>query len=240
MITFAIPFDGDTACLEKTLASVLGQTKSAWKLIVCDDGNAPVTKPQVESLTDSRVRYVKNPHRLGRLANANQCFDLAETELVTLLRAGDLLLPHYASHMESVLADSKSAVLGICQTTLINAQGKPVWPLSGFFRKLFRPLFNGPRALKGKAATQSLRESRWVPTACFRKSVLGNYRFSISKNEEELWTRLLHAGHTFIWSPEVAYAARQAPKEAIAPHSTPALPSLIRRALGTLTSKRWA
>lgn len=212
MITFAVPFEESTALLERTLGSVLGQTAAGWKLLVCDDGVDPLTKPQVESLNDPRVQYVKNTSHLGTIANANQCLDLATTELVTLLRAGDLLLPHYAEHMESALANSENAVAAFCRAT----KSEMAWCIPRFFKRLFKPLSKRPTALKNERALEFLRKKGHVvgPTACYRKPVLGSYRFTLGKNQQELWTRLVEAGHTVLYTPETAYSLRsKVPKD---------------------------
>src|SRR5712671_2433445 len=89
LITVAIPFYKGHAYLRAAIESVLRQTSSAWRLVVCDDGLEPMTRELVESFGDTRIRYLKNERNLGMAGNWNRCLDVVDTDLVNLLHNDD-------------------------------------------------------------------------------------------------------------------------------------------------------
>src|SRR5687768_5345277 len=98
-LTIAIPFYSGQAYLRAAIESVVRQTSSHWRLVVCDDGAEAGTEQLVRSFVDSRIRYLKNEHNLGMAGNWNRCLDVAETDLVNLLHNDDELLPNYVELM---------------------------------------------------------------------------------------------------------------------------------------------
>ena len=50
---------------------------------------------------DERISYHKNETNLGMVPNWNRQFELAETDLLTLLHQDDCLLPNYVALMET-------------------------------------------------------------------------------------------------------------------------------------------
>src|SRR4051794_20749684 len=91
VLTFAIPYYARLDYLRQAIASVFRQSSPCWELIVCDDSGGEA-EDLVASYGDARLKYYKNPCRLGMVANWNRCLDLARTDLVTLLHADDELL----------------------------------------------------------------------------------------------------------------------------------------------------
>jgi glycosyltransferase involved in cell wall biosynthesis len=62
------------AMLSRALRSLREQTCSDWSAIVHDDSRTAAAQEVVASLADSRIRYSRNPGRLGAAANIDQCF----------------------------------------------------------------------------------------------------------------------------------------------------------------------
>ena len=101
-ITFAVPFYENLAFLGQAIESVLRQSRDDWDLILVDDNPRDQGARQlIDRYNDSRIRYFKNTQNLGLAGNWNRCLDLAETDLVTLLHADDVLTETYAELMIS-------------------------------------------------------------------------------------------------------------------------------------------
>src|SRR2546423_1034940 len=71
-LTIAIPFYKGQAYLRLAIESVLRQSSSDWRLIVCDDGPEPGTAEVVAAFADPRIRYLKNERNLGMAGNWNR------------------------------------------------------------------------------------------------------------------------------------------------------------------------
>ena len=92
-LTIAIPFHRDLHYLEQAVRSALDQEDGELKLLVVDDGEQEQGVARLlEGFGDGRISYHRNPTHLGMVRNWNQCLELVETELVTLLHADDQLL----------------------------------------------------------------------------------------------------------------------------------------------------
>ena len=70
-VSIILPTYDRLAFLREAVASVVGQAVSDWELIVIDDGSTDETVPWLESLRDSRITLVREPHTgdLSRLRN---------------------------------------------------------------------------------------------------------------------------------------------------------------------------
>jgi glycosyltransferase involved in cell wall biosynthesis len=61
----------------EAFASARAQEGVALEIVVCDDSPGDSIGATVAAANDARVRYVRNPQRLGFGANFTQCFTLA-------------------------------------------------------------------------------------------------------------------------------------------------------------------
>ena len=214
MITFAIPFYKDRDYLHRALRSVLAQTNGAWRVLICDDGDDPHVEKIVERLGDSRVRYYRNPQRLGMVGNWNRCLELADTEYVTLLHADDELLPHYVEAIKVGWQSFPEAVLLFPRARVIDAKSRPIFSFPDFYKSLLVPARSQAYRLLGEQGVRRLLKGNFIfcPSVCMRKSALGTHRFSPKwkmVQDLELWTRLLLRGGELVGLPETAYAYRR-------------------------------
>ncbi|MBO9534578.1 MAG: glycosyltransferase [Solirubrobacteraceae bacterium] len=99
--------DPPLALLEATIASVLGQTSSAWELCVADDGSRnPVVRARLQELaaSDPRVRLVRHDEAGGISAATNAACALASAPYVATLDHDDLLHPEAIASVGAALA----------------------------------------------------------------------------------------------------------------------------------------
>jgi glycosyltransferase involved in cell wall biosynthesis len=210
----AIPFHRGVDWLEAAVRSVLEQTRGDWRLFVVDDGGAEQgAEARLRALSDSRIAYHRNPGRLGMVPTWNRCLELADTELVTLLHADDLLLPGYAELVLRLAARFPEAAAVCCEARIIDAAGRPAFSLADAVKPWFRPR-GDPLVLRGEEGLRALMAANFVmcPTLCFRKAVLGARRFSGAWQQVQdldLTSGLLLDGDAIVCSGQVAYAYRR-------------------------------
>ncbi|MDD4910670.1 MAG: glycosyltransferase [Sideroxydans sp.] len=99
VVTVVIPTYNRSASILTSINSVFEQTFSDWELVVVDDGSTDDTQNRVASISDSRMRYIKQVNGGGSKAR-NVGIDAARGRYVAFLDSDDVLLPH---HLENAL-----------------------------------------------------------------------------------------------------------------------------------------
>lgn len=219
-ITFAVPFYRGLDYLTRAVASVTRQTSPDWRLLICDDSPEGDAE-QVIDRNDNRVRYVRNGRTLGMAGNWNQCLDLADTDLVTLLHADDELLPNYTSVMRDGAASYPTCAALFCGARVVGPDSKPVFSFADWIKRALTPTGGSPRRLHGpRAIARLLRVNNIMcPTVCYRKSVVGARRFDARWRcalDLAFFAGLLADGDELVGLPAVAYAYRRHPENATA------------------------
>ncbi len=215
-ITFAIPFHNDIHLLRLAVESVLAQTSSDWRLLVCDDSGMELPiETMLNSYGDSRIAIIKNSQNIGMVKTWNRCLDRAESDLVNLLHADDVLLPNYAELMLSLAAKHGDATAFFCETEIVAYDGSPKFSLADRVKRYLLPrAVDGELLLRGEAGVASLMAGYFImtPTLCYRKSRLGERRFDPAFRQVQdlvFIVDLLMNGHTLVGSRERAYAYRR-------------------------------
>jgi glycosyltransferase involved in cell wall biosynthesis len=162
--TVIIPAYNAERYLERTLASLLGQTVPDWEAIVIDDGSKDATAAIVQKhvpLWGGRLRYLYQ-NNAGPSAARNTGLRQAQGDIICLLDADDLWLPQRLERTLEVF--ETNAGVGLCHANVlrINHEGKP----------LDRPEGPEPRDRFG-AVAQALYTRRLhilAPTVAFRRA----------------------------------------------------------------------
>ena len=108
----------------QALESALSQTYPATEIVVCDDSPGRAIAQAVERTASPRIRYVRNPRRLGFAANFTQCFSLAQGDLVKFLNDDDRLRPRCVETLARVLTANPAVTLATSRRRVIDAQGR--------------------------------------------------------------------------------------------------------------------
>jgi glycosyltransferase involved in cell wall biosynthesis len=94
LVSICIPAWERTDLLLEGIRSCLAQTYRDIEVIVADDSRSDRVAVAMQPLAaDPRVRYYRNPQRLGQSGNVNRLFDLARGDRVMLLHDDDVLFP---------------------------------------------------------------------------------------------------------------------------------------------------
>ena len=220
-LTFAIPFYGSPALLQRAIASICAQTTGDWRAVVVDDCSPGTgAREVVESFRDTRMGYFRNDQNLGLAGNWNRCIELSTTRLVTLLHSDDELFPHYAETMLDAHANWPSAAAVFCAAEIIAVDSEPVFSLRDQVKRWMVPVAD-QFVLAGQDGVCRLVRGNIVmcPTLCYNLDRLQGMRFSTDWSfvvDLEFDLRALMAGAELVGLSDVAYRYRRHPDQATA------------------------
>ena len=208
LVSIAIPAYNERFFPE-ALASALAQTYAAVEIVVGDDSAGDAIRAAVERAGDGRVRYVRNPQRLGFAGNFTRCFAAARGEYVKFLNDDDRLHPQCVEGLAGALRANSAVTLAFSRRVVIDAHGaaqpdiqatRPLAPIPAFFPG---------RELGNLVLASSVNVVGEPTTAMFRKAELPVEAGSIFRwggrdyhclADVSLWLRLLARGLAF-YSP---------------------------------------
>lgn len=125
-VTVIIPAYNAARYLPDALSSVLRQTFADWEVIVVDDGSTDDTRSLVHSSMrpfDGRLKYIYQDNR-GVAAARNAGIQSARGELIALLDADDVWLPHRLEKGIALLDSDPSIGLVHGEVARINTAGE--------------------------------------------------------------------------------------------------------------------
>lgn len=93
VIGIYMPTKNRVELLKKAVDSVLQQTYPHFKLLIIDDGSTDDTQEYLNSLTDSRISFIRNKQSEKACNARNRAIKVLDTELVTGLDDDDVFLP---------------------------------------------------------------------------------------------------------------------------------------------------
>ncbi len=93
LVSVCIPLYNGRPYIREAIESVLAQTLTDWELIITDDGSTDGSGEVAAAFSDPRIRYVRNPERLGAEGNWNRCVSEARGVYCKLLCHDDRLHP---------------------------------------------------------------------------------------------------------------------------------------------------
>jgi hypothetical protein len=106
------------------LESALSQTYRNTEVLVCDDSPGRAIAQAVERTASPRIRYVRNPTRLGFAGNFTQCFALAQGEYIKFLNDDDRLRPRCVETLARALAGNPAVMLATSRRCVIDEEGR--------------------------------------------------------------------------------------------------------------------
>lgn len=109
----------------EALASALAQTWPSLEVVVCDDSPGREIERVATAGNDARVRYVRNPKRLGFHGNFSRCLELAQGEYIKYLNDDDRLRPRCVESLAGILRANPGVRLAASRRLVIDAQGRP-------------------------------------------------------------------------------------------------------------------
>jgi glycosyltransferase involved in cell wall biosynthesis len=186
-VSVIIPAYNAAAYLPCAIDSVVGQTYPDWEIVVVDDGSTDHTRAVVDSyqpqLTD-KLQYIHQANR-GLPAARNTGMRAARGELIALLDADDVWLPHRLARGVPVLDGDPEIGLAHARVVRIDVQGSVTGQLKV-----------APEDLSGRIARKIYTRRAHIvcPTVMFRKACLdtaGWFDETMQATEDrDLWFRI--------------------------------------------------
>jgi glycosyltransferase involved in cell wall biosynthesis len=124
-VSVVIPAYSETFFAD-AFASARAQTFGDLEIVVCDDSAGSAIEATVSRLGDARVRYVRNPKRLGFNGNFTECVRQARGEYVKFLNDDDRLAPQCVAALAAALDFDPRVTLATSRRMPIDARGAPV------------------------------------------------------------------------------------------------------------------
>ena len=161
--------------VERAVKSILEQTYSPLEIIVVDDGSEDGTRERLASLSDPRVRLIRQPRR-GLAAALNNGLSNATGKFIARMDADDVSYPQrIEQQMAALRAQPRIGYLG-SGIRMVTPRGRPI-------RNVMPP--SCPQIIK-KAMLKGYNHL-YHPTLLFRRPVLeaaGGYREMFQVNED--------------------------------------------------------
>jgi glycosyltransferase involved in cell wall biosynthesis len=114
----------NTRFFGEALASALAQTWPAFEVVVCDDSPGGDIEAAVRARADARLKYVRNPQRLGFAGNFSRCLELAQGEYIKFLNDDDRLRPRCVEILASAMRSNPGVRLATSRRIVIDEQGR--------------------------------------------------------------------------------------------------------------------
>ena len=127
-VCIGLPVHNGENYLAAAIESILGQSFEDFELIISDNASIDSTGDISRSYArhDARVRYVRQSHNLGAIANYNAVFGMADCEYFKWAAHDDLLAPRFLEECIHALDGNPSTVLASPRTMLIDDLGEPL------------------------------------------------------------------------------------------------------------------
>lgn len=214
-ICLAVPYYSNLEYLDVALRSIVAQSDPQWTAIVVDDAPEPGAAELVASISDLRIRYVRNAQNLGVSGNFNRCLELgaAAAEIVAVFHADDVLEPDYVSAMRSAHRTFPAATCVAPRVTVIDHLGVPTRTIADSVKRLLWPR-RLPATLVGDRGVAKLMRGLffYCPSVSYRVDLLPELRFDGRWRQVmdlDLYARVLLGGGSIVAVPERVYRYRR-------------------------------
>ena len=213
----------------EALASALAQTYAPLEIVVCDDSPGEAIRAACEAARDARVRYVRNPQRLGFAANFTRCFEEARGEYLKFLNDDDRLHPQCVEGLAGALRANSAVTLAFSRRVVIDDAGHRQPDIPATIPLSHIPAFFPGRDLGNLVLANSVNFIGEPSTGLFRKAQLAVEPGSVFRwgareyhclADVSLWLRLLANGLAFYtpapWSDFRIHAGQEQEREEVA------------------------
>lgn len=199
LVSVCIPAYNNSATIENTIKSILGQTYRNIEIIVADDKSSDDTVAIVETLAqeDDRIKLYKNEQNLGMSGNWNHCLSLCQGEYIKLICADDMIDSNAIEEEAKAMEANPTVSLVESDTRLVDVDGKP----KGAFKRYYKKgLVNGKKLAKtsliltdffGAPVNNLIRKSALEKVGGFDTNITYILDF-------DLWIRLACVGDVYI------------------------------------------
>lgn len=190
----------------EALASALSQQYADFEVVVCDDSPGTTIELCVHDAGSTRVRYVRNPARLGFHGNFTRCLGEARADLVKFLNDDDRLRPDCLPTLAGIMASNPNVALATSRRAVIDAEGREIADVAAAAPIVLVSALMLGRDVGDLALANALNVIGEPTTVMFRKSRVAIEGASLFRwggidyhclADLALWLRLLAKGLAF-------------------------------------------
>ena len=188
--------------LDEAIESILSQTYTSWKMIMCDDASSDntysVAQKYVEKYPEKFI-LIKNEKNMGLNYTLNHCLQYADTKYVARMDGDDISLPERFEKEVTFLKENPEYAIVSAQMECFDESG--VFGKSGGF---------------GEAKREDIPKNTpfcHAPCMVLKEAydAVGGYSVSnklLRVEDYELWVKMYAAGYKGYNLPEVLYRMR--------------------------------
>jgi len=122
-VTVVVPTYRQPLLLVDALGSILAGSYSDYEVLVVNDGTEDDLEPARSRFSDSRIRWITRPQRLGILANNVDAFRLARGEFIAHLDGDDRWAPDMLSTLVPIVERHPEVVLAFADHFVMDEAG---------------------------------------------------------------------------------------------------------------------
>jgi alpha-1,3-rhamnosyltransferase len=108
VVSINIPCYHQIAAARRCIEAMLAQTFGDFEITLLDDGASDEYRSMAESLGEARVRYQRNPARLGAMRNMFQAITAGRGKYTLAFHEDDLIGPHFLATAIAILEGDPS------------------------------------------------------------------------------------------------------------------------------------
>ncbi|MGH9018575.1 MAG: glycosyltransferase family 2 protein, partial [Acidimicrobiales bacterium] len=129
-VSVCMPMARSGDAVERAVRSVLDQEFADLEIVIGDETGA--AEAMVRGLADPRIRYHRNPERLGFSANHVALLDRARGRYLAVLHDDDAYAPDFLARLVPVLERHPEVGVACCAVGLDRGAGVPAqrWPMA--------------------------------------------------------------------------------------------------------------
>ena len=193
-VSVIIPAHNARESLAETLDSVIAQTYGDWEAIVADDASSDGTG-ELAARYHPQVQCIRSARNLGIGGARNLALTRAAGELVALLDADDVWLPHYlerqVARYDATVARGANVGIVCCDAQMLGPKGPRARTASQ------RNGWADPVTLTTLLRANTICVSAIVPRAVIDE--LGGFATDCLGTEDyDMWLRILESGRTVL------------------------------------------
>ena len=179
-IDIALPFYGDVDFMKQTVASVLKQTDSNWRLVVVDDGYPDDSLPKwFSDLNDTRIIYLRNESNLGANGNFQKCLGLLSAEFCVVMGADDVLESDFVAVIRDTMKKYPDVSMIHPRVSVIDESSNQISTRSDQIKSKIRDSHTSATLLSGEPLASSLMKGNWMyfPSITWRTKTIQEIGF---------------------------------------------------------------
>ncbi|MET4583506.1 glycosyltransferase involved in cell wall biosynthesis [Conyzicola nivalis] len=180
-----LPFYGRFDHFRLAVESVLAQTDADWRMTVVDDVYPDLAPGEwLQSLGDSRIRYIRNDVNLGVGKNFAKCVTLMTEEHAVIFGCDDVMMPGYVGRVRQLLEANADASVIQPGVEVIDSDGVVVLPLGDRVKRVYQHRDTRDSAvLVAEDMAASLLRGNWTyfPSLVWRTELLRRFRFDTDR-----------------------------------------------------------